>query len=132
MAAVSGPVWSRLVMLTEEQVARVLARRYGVPAIDLSTAEVDLAAIKLVPLEIACKLNAVPVSLKGSVLTVALSAPNNLAALDELRFITGRTVRVVVAAHSQIKSAIDTLYAVPQNAAIDKLTEDLLAEDTSC
>ena len=117
--------------VSEEELARVVARRYGVPAIDLSTAEVDLAAIKLVPLEIACKHNAVPVSIKGSVLTVALSAPNNLAALDELRFITGRTVRVVVAPHSQIKSAIDTLYAVPQNAAIEKLTEDLLAEDTS-
>jgi type IV pilus assembly protein PilB len=116
---------------TEEAVVRVLARRYGVAAIDLSTAEVDLAAIKLVPLEIARKHNAVPIGINGSTLVVAVASPNNLAALDELRFVTGRTVRVVVAPHSQILSAIDTLYAAPQNAAIEKLTEDLSAEDSS-
>jgi type IV pilus assembly protein PilB len=117
--------------VSEETLARVLARQYGVSAIDLNTAEIDIAAIKLVSQEIARKHQAVPIGLKGSILTVAIADPNNLAALDELRFLTGFSVKVVVASYSQIQSAISTLYAGPQNAAIEKLTDEMAGTESS-
>ena len=117
--------------VSEHTVAKALARHYGVPAIDLNTAEVDIAAIKLVSLDIARKHLAVPIGIKGSVLTVAIADPNNLAALDELRFLTGHSVKVVVAPYSQIQSSIETLYAAPQNEEIEKLTEELTGGDSS-
>jgi type IV pilus assembly protein PilB len=117
--------------VSEEAVAQVLGRHYGVSVIDLSTAEVDLAAIKLVSQDVARNHQAVPVSIKGSTLTVAIADPNNLAALDEIRFLTGHMVRVVVAPYSQIESAIDTLYARPQSVAIEKLAEELSERDSS-
>ncbi len=117
--------------VSEETVAQVLSRHYGVPAIDLSTAEVDVAAIKLVPEDFARKHNAVPIGLKGSMLTVAIADPNNLAALDELRFVTGYSAKVVVAPYSQIHAAIATLYAASQNVAVEKLSEELSAGDST-
>jgi type IV pilus assembly protein PilB len=129
-----GRLTSCLVSLgfvSEETVAQVLARHYGVPVIDLNNAEVDLAALKLVSQDVARKHQAVPVGVKGSTLTVAIGDPNNLAALDELRFLTGHTVQVVVAPNSQIDSAISTLYAGPQNTAIEKLAEELSQQETS-
>jgi len=117
--------------VSEQTVALALARHYGVPSIDLNTAEVDVAAIKLVSQDIARKHLAVPIGVKGSVLTVAIADPNNLAALDELRFLTGHSVKVVVAPYSQIQSSIETLYAAPQNEEIEKLTEELTGGDSS-
>src|SRR5262249_55904721 len=129
-----GRISAALVALgfvSEQTVADVLARHYGVSAIDLSTAEVDVAAIKLLPQDVARRHNAVPIGVRDSTLIVAIADPNNLAALDELRFVTGHRVRVVVAPYSQIQSAITTLYAAPQSTAIEKLTEELTAGDTS-
>ena len=111
--------------VTEAQMVELLARHYRVRAIDLETAEVDLAAMKLVSPEIANKYTAVPIAVDGSTLTVALAEPNNLMALNELRFSTGKTIKVVVAAYSQIRTAIETLYAAPQKAALEKLTEGM-------
>ena len=117
--------------VSEETVAQVLGRHYGVSVIDLNTAEVDLVALRLVSQDVARKHQAVPIGVKGSTLVVAIGDPNNLAALDELRFLTGHTVQVVVAPFSQIESAINTLYAGPQNTAIEKLAEELSERDAS-
>jgi len=125
-----GRIGSCLVALghvSEDAMAAALSRHYGVPAIDLTTAEVDLAAIKLVSQEIANKHHIVPIAIKGTVLTVAIADPNNLLALDEVRFSTGYSVEVVVAPYSQIRTALDTLYAGSQNAAIERLTEEVAA-----
>jgi hypothetical protein len=96
--------------LAEGMLARVLGEVMGLPAVDLSTAQFEHEALRLVPLE-TCKNNdLIPVFIdekRGSrALVVAMADPMNVAVIDEIEFTTGLKVRPVMATLSAIHSAI--------------------------
>jgi type IV pilus assembly protein PilB len=96
--------------ITEEKLVTFLSRQYGVPAINLSEYKVDQAILKLVPRDIARKYLIVPVARVGATLTVAMADPSNVFAIDDVKFMTGYNVEVVVSSESSIVSAISELY----------------------
>jgi Type II secretion system (T2SS), protein E, N-terminal domain/TIR domain len=83
---------------------------------DHSLHEVDSAALSLVPRRVAEQYHLVPLSLTGSVLKIAIADPTNVAAMDEIAFMTGLKVELVPAADSDITSAIRMLYAGVENS----------------
>jgi hypothetical protein len=96
--------------IQENDLATFLSKHYGVPSINLSEFEVDSAVIELVPSEVAQKYQLVPVNRAGSTLIIAMSDPSNIFAIDDIKFMTGYNVEVVVAAEAAIKKAIDEFY----------------------
>jgi Ca-activated chloride channel family protein len=88
------------------QLTELLSRQYGVPAIHLAEFEIDPDVIRLVPREVAEKYAVVPVNRAGGSLIIAMSDPTDLFAIDDIRFVTGYTIEVVVAADSDIREAI--------------------------
>ncbi len=109
--------------LKEEDLAAFLSRQYGVPSINLSEFEVDESVIKLIPAEVAQKYMLVPVNRAGSTLIVAMSDPSNIFAIDDIKFMTGYNVEVVVTAEASVKEAIDKFY--DQSASFDDVMGDL-------
>lgn len=105
-----GAALIRLEYIQEEDLAAFLSKHYGVPSINLSEFEVDPAVIELVPSEVAQKYQLVPVNRAGSTLIVAMSDPSNIFAIDDIKFMTGYNVEVVVAAEAAIRTAIDEYY----------------------
>src|SRR5438132_4346666 len=97
-------------ILSAEQLTNFLARQYGVPAINLGDFEVDPEVIKLIPVEVAKKHQVVPVNRAGSSLIVAMSDPSNIPAIDDLKFLTGYNIEVVVASEVQIEEAVARYY----------------------
>src|SRR5512139_3240040 len=77
---------------TEQEVVKVLARRFGfdVARLDQVEAYAHQQAVGLVPREFALKHNVFPLGADTSTLSVAMSDPSNLAVIDELRFRSGR------------------------------------------
>jgi type IV pilus assembly protein PilB len=59
----------------------------------------------------------VPINRAGSTLIVAMSDPSNIFAIDDIKFMTGYNVEVVVAPEKSIKDAIDQYY--DQSASFD-------------
>ncbi len=100
----------KLGFIKEDELAAFLSRQYGVPSINLTEFEIDPAVIKLVPPEVAQKYQIVPVNRAGSTLIVAMSDPSNIFAIDDIKFMTGYNVEVVVAPEASIKAAIDKYY----------------------
>jgi type IV pilus assembly protein PilB len=94
----------------EEELSAFLAKQYGMPSINLSDFEIEHEIIRLVAPEIAQKYQVVPVNRAGASLIVAMSDPSNLFAIDDLKFMTGFNIEVVVATESSIKAAIDKYY----------------------
>ncbi len=84
---------------------------YNLPVIDLDQAEVEMECIDLVPGDVARKFQVLPVSRRGRVLTVAMSNPSNIFAIDDIKFITGLDVQAAVVSEYAIKKAIDKYYA---------------------
>ena len=104
-----------------------LSSVFRVAAVDLGSMEIDNEIIKLVPEDIATRFQLVPVGRQGRVLEVAMANPDNLFAIDDLKFYTGLEVRPLVAPESAIKDAIDRYYDRAQTlkSVMDEMDGDI-------
>ena len=110
----------------DEEIASLLSRQYGVPSINLSQFDIDAGVIKVVPAATAHKYEIVPVSRVGATLTVAMSDPTNVFAVDDIKFMTGYHVEPVVASETAIADAIDRYYGNGNGAAEKNVSESQL------
>ncbi|NMB76972.1 MAG: type IV-A pilus assembly ATPase PilB [Myxococcales bacterium] len=101
----------KLGMIEESELTSFLSKQYGVPAINLSDIEIDKDVIALVPKEVAEKHNLIPINRSGSTISVAMSDPSNIFAVDDIKFITGYNVEVMVASEQAVKEAIERYYS---------------------
>src|SRR5260370_14214809 len=93
-----------------ESITGVFSRQYGVPSINLKFYEIDPNVIKLIPQDTALRYQVIPLSRVGSVLTVAMTDPTNVFAMDDIKFITGFNVQPVHASQSAIGQASTRFY----------------------
>jgi type IV pilus assembly protein PilB len=113
----------RLKYINEDDLSAFLSRQYGAPAINLAEFEVDTDVVKLISGDVVQKYHLVPINRAGSTLIVAMSDPSNIFAIDDIKFMTGHNVEVVVATESAIKDAIDRYY--DQSASLADVMGDL-------
>ena len=97
-------------LVKDVEITTLLSKQYGVPSIALTAFEIDPAIIKLVPVETARKYQVVPLSRAGATLTVAITDPANVFAMDDIRFMTGYHVEPVVASEIAVIEAITKYY----------------------
>src|SRR5688572_23703580 len=107
----------KLGFVTDEEITSLLSKQYGVPSINLSQFEIDAAVIKLIPSETANKYQIVPLSRSGATLTIAITDPTNVFAMDDIKFMTGYNVEPVVASETAVTEAIHRYYKAPPAAA---------------
>src|SRR5206468_6248677 len=100
----------RLGLIKDEEITALLSKQYGVPSIVLSQFEIDPGVIKLVPAETAQKYQIVPLSRSGATLTIAMTDPTNVFAMDDIKFMTGYNVEPVVASETAVIDAIQRYY----------------------
>ncbi len=101
---------TKLGYIEESELTSFLSKQYGVPSINLSEFEIDPDVIKLVPQEVAEKHQVIPVNRAGASLIVAMADPSNIFAIDDLKFLTGYNIEVVVASDGAIREAIGKYY----------------------
>ncbi|GFO66750.1 type IV-A pilus assembly ATPase PilB [Geomonas limicola] len=118
-----GSILIRDNLITEADLTSFLSKQYGVPTINLADYDVDPQVVKVIPAEIAHKYQIVPVNRAGSTLIIAMSDPSNIFAIDDIKFMTGYNVEVVVVSESAIKTAIDKFY--DQSASLADVMNDL-------
>jgi type IV pilus assembly protein PilB len=101
----------KLGFVKDEELTALLSKQYGVPSINLSQFEIDPAVIKLIPAETAHKYQIIPLSRSGATLTIAMTDPTNVFAMDDIKFMTGYNVEPVVASETAVAEAIARYYA---------------------
>ncbi|MGH9580806.1 MAG: type IV-A pilus assembly ATPase PilB [Terriglobales bacterium] len=125
-----GTCLVKMGLVTDDEVTAVLSRQYGVPSINLKFYEVDPTVIKLIPQETALRYQIVPLSRVGSTLTIAMTDPTNVFAMDDIKFMTGFNVEPVVASESAIVEAITKFYGEVQSGQeLDKVFKDLAGSE---
>jgi type IV pilus assembly protein PilB len=94
---------------TEDQLTDFLAKQFSIEKVRLDGAEIQISekVFNLVPAEFIQKHQVIPLELLGSTLTVGMSDPTNLVAINEVKFITGYGVKVVLATSSEIKKLLE-------------------------
>ncbi|HEU5192199.1 MAG TPA: ATPase, T2SS/T4P/T4SS family, partial [Methylomirabilota bacterium] len=118
-----GAVLTRLGFLTEEQLTEFLSKQYGIPSTSLSQLDIDTDVVSLVPAQIARKYEVLAIKREGNALTLAMSDPTNVFALDDVAFMTGLTVVPVVAPQSAIRKAFEQHYEAEASGIAAVITE---------
>src|SRR5215203_2724898 len=114
----------KLGFVKDEEITALLSKQYGVPSINLAQFEIDPAIVKLIPAETAHKYQIVPLSRAGATLTIAMTDPTNVFAMDDIKFMTGYNVEPVVASETAVTEAINKYYAAtPTPRAVEKKAE---------
>lgn len=124
----------KLGFITDEKLVAFLSKQYGVPAINLSEYKIDPSILKLIPADMAKKYLILPVARVGATLTITMADPSNVFAIDDVKFMTGYNVEVVVSSESAIINGISSYYLgkgdmVAASTASSKSTVSLEAKD---
>jgi type IV pilus assembly protein PilB len=126
-----GSCLAKLGFITDDDITGVLSRQYGVPSINLKFYEIDPTVIKLIPQDTATRYQVIPLSRVGSVLTIAMTDPTNVFAMDDIKFMTGFNVEPVVASESAIAEAIGRFYGASsaQQEDLSRMMNELVDEE---
>jgi type IV pilus assembly protein PilB len=90
-------------------IARSLAEQYHLPLVDLAVEGVDVEASKLIPLQVLDRVCAIPYKFDGKRLRIAITEPQNVQGLDELRLATRHSTEFAVAVREDVLTEIRRL-----------------------
>ncbi len=111
-------------VISPEQRGMAVAERLGLEFVDLSARPVDLAAVALLPAEIARRCELVPIGrVDERTLLVAMADPTNVVAIDDVEIHTGFSVRAVVATPEDIAGVIS------QTSRLDETVHQVIEEE---
>src|SRR5262249_9744367 len=104
----------------EDQLLTALAEQHGLRVVNLEEVKPSGDILTMVPETMASVYKILPLSTKDGVLTVAISDPSNLAALDDLRnFLPIHEVVAMVASPKGIADATTKAYAGKEESIVD-------------
>jgi len=111
-------------ILRHDQLARVVAERFGLDFVDLAVYDLDMGAVNLIPIQAAKRYQAVPVGFTddGSVL-LAMANPTNVLTIDDVGMMTGRRIRPAAASVEDLNLLLARL------ARMDDSIEDIVEDD---
>lgn len=112
--------------LAEDELLRALGEQHGVPFAapdDLRNVAADVRTV--VPAKVAKGRFAVPVRASSTQVEVAMIDTRDLAALDELAFVTGRRVRPLIASEARVFEALEKYYGLEAPTRFSKLVDRL-------
>lgn len=95
----------------EKDLMASLSKALFVPFLELSKYKIDPHVIEIIPEKIARQYRVVPLSKIGNVLTVAMSDPMNIFAIDDLKVITGHDIDIVLAGEKEIGKVLDKFFS---------------------
>jgi type IV pilus assembly protein PilB len=118
----------KLGFIEENELTKMLARQYKMPAIDLARFEVDPKIAKMIPTELAVKNLVIPLKRDGRTLTIAMADPTNLGVLDDLKFITRYDIFPVIAGEFTLRNVIEKIYGSQDEQRLEKLMNEIEVE----
>src|SRR5256885_4668353 len=123
-AAPQATLWETLVaqkISTDEQILTALSTRFRLKLADVQ--QIDPVAKERVPEQVARRYHILPLHATDSYLEVATANPFDLDSEKALAFATGREIRMLLLAPSQIAEKLEELYS--HEKAVDKLREGM-------
>ena len=102
-------------VLSERQIAELLAPALRLRLVDLASHTVDPVVSRLVKENLVAKYDVLPLRLEGNTLDVATANPLDLEALKAIEFATGKRVNFVIAIHTEVQEAIKHTYRLEES-----------------
>jgi type IV pilus assembly protein PilB len=113
-----GNLLVQLGYATEDAIIDCLSGQLDIKKIE--SIEISEDAPKLIPAHLARKYYVCPISKSGSVLEVAMLDPTNMAALDDLSFVTGYRIRPMITTNKALQEAWEKIYGIKEEKGVEK------------
>jgi type IV pilus assembly protein PilB len=110
--------------ISQQTMMLVMSRQLNIPPMDISKYKLDKELMKLIPEKVARHYSLIPISRIGNVLTVAVSDPLNIFAIDDIKMLTKYKIDLVIATEDAIKEAIGAYYG-SSTQEISKILEEI-------
>ncbi|TBR17256.1 type II secretion system protein GspE [bacterium] len=98
-------------LISEEELLSLLSNRLFLPTLHLTKYKFDPEIVRIIPEHISRQYCLLVLSRMGNILTVAMSDPLNVFALDDLKVITGCRIDIVLSPEEEILKALDAQYS---------------------
>ena len=105
-----GQILVALKYTSEEAIAQAITAQYGFPYLPLTNYEIDSVAVKVIPEHVARQFELIAVDRVGNILTIVMSNPLNIQAVEDVEMITKLTAQVFVSTATDIHKAIADNY----------------------
>jgi len=105
-----GEILVDLGFVKEDDIAQALTAQYGFPYLPLGNYDVDIDITGIIPGRVARQYLLVPIDKIGNNLTLAMSNPLNVQAIEDVELLSGCSVQTFVSTSSDIKRAIAKYY----------------------
>ncbi len=115
-------------IITEFQLASAIAEAYGVEAVELANFPVEPAAMTKIPLTLARRTRMLPIAVNDTTITVAVTDPGDVLALDDIRAATGLVVRPMVVPKDDLDRLLDRY--VRASTDLDEAAAQARAEES--
>jgi type IV pilus assembly protein PilB len=113
-------------VLRHDQLARVVAERFGLDFVDLSVFDLDMGAANLISAETAKRYQALPVGFtEDGAVILAMANPTNVLTIDDVGMMTGRRIRPAAASVEDLNLLLTRL------VRMDESIEDIVEEDVA-
>ena len=114
-------ILSRLGLANENHLKSALETQYGCKYVSLNKVSAEAQALELLPEKVMRQHQVVPLSLEGKDLTLAMVNPNNLLAMDDIKYrLKSVTVRPVVCTEDDFQHFMETVYSRRQEELSDE------------
>jgi len=105
-----GQILVGLKFTTEAAIAQALTAQYGFPYLPLTNYEVDPVVVKIIPEHVAKQYELIAVDRVGNILTLVMTNPLNVQAVEDVEMITKLAAQVFVSTATDINKAIAENY----------------------
>ncbi|MBX7168243.1 MAG: Flp pilus assembly complex ATPase component TadA [Pirellulales bacterium] len=119
-----GDALVRLGYATGEEVMRAVAQAHNLDFVNLAEVVIPPLVIEMVPESFARENMVLPMALEDGTLKVIVSDPDDLDALDKLRFIINRKVEIAVSPRESISEAINRFYGQTEGESADSMLQE--------
>ncbi|HNX81674.1 MAG TPA: GspE/PulE family protein [Candidatus Omnitrophota bacterium] len=116
-------------ILTEDELLMVLSERLFIPRLHLNKYKFDRTVVSLIPERMARQYTIIPLSRMGETLTVAMSDPLNIFALDDIKTLTGCSIDLVLSPEEEVLRAIDSQFKTDAKEMSEIISEAEKGED---
>ncbi len=96
--------------ISEELLLSLLSEQLYIPTLHLAKYRFDAEVVKLIPERMAKQYKVIPISRMGNTITIAMSDPLNIFALDDVKTFTGCNIDIVLSSETEIIKAVETHY----------------------
>ncbi len=111
-------------ILRHDQLARVVAERFGLDFVDLTAYDLDMGAVNLVPIQAAKRYQAIPVGFTDDgAVVLAMANPTNVLTIDDVGMMSGRRIRPAAASVEDLNLLLTRL------ARMDESIDDIVDEE---